>query len=493
LIMDLQQEIDYISKVWNQTPKVATIKIRKENRELYEKIQKITGSTFSEKCRLFVSSQSQRPKCHCGNDLKYLDFSRGYTQFCSTKCTANSPVTNSKKSETCLKNYGVEHYSKTPDYKEKFKSTMMARHGVTNPGQIEEKKYVRARQKQYTFFQTLFELEHSTPNFSFHEYTHVRDKNLNWICKKCASEFQSCVFSKIPLCPVCFPAGNFGGQSSIEKQVVAFIRSIYSGEIIENSRDIISPKEIDIYLPEFRLAIEVNGIYWHSDKRLARTYHNEKYKLCESKAISLLMITDYEWNTKRSVVEKMIKHRIMRTPVKIHGRTSRVEAISADMARKFLENNHINGFVGSTHHLGLFSGTELHAVMSISEKSRFEKNTAEITRLASSSVVHGAVGKFLSYIRKNLIIDTMVSYADLRYGSGNVYLNNGFSYVKDTNPGYWYHLNNTVYHRLSWSKAKLVKLGYDSNKTEFEIMDEIGALRIYDAGHKKYILRFNHD
>ena len=42
------------------------------------------------------------------------------------------------------------------------------------------------------------------------------------------------------------------------------IKSLYSGEIVENCRNIIKPYELDIYIPKKKIAIEYNGIYWHS-------------------------------------------------------------------------------------------------------------------------------------------------------------------------------------------------------------------------------------
>jgi hypothetical protein len=45
-------------------------------------------------------------------------------------------------------------------------------------------------------------------------------------------------------------------------------------------------------------------------------------------------------------------------------------------------------------------------------------------------------------------------------------------------------------HRFNWRKQKLVKLGFDTNKTEEEIMSELGYYRVYNAGNKKWILKF---
>ena len=66
---------------------------------------------------------------------------------------------------------------------------------------------------------------------------------------------------------------------------------------------------------------------------------------------------------------------------------------------------------------------------------------------------------------------------------------NGFKLVNITKPGYWYYIDGKMYHRLSFTKKKLVEQGYSKNNTEFEIMNKRGALRFWDCGVKKYELQ----
>ena len=42
------------------------------------------------------------------------------------------------------------------------------------------------------------------------------------------------------------------------------------------------------------------------------------------------------------------------------------------------------------------------------------------------------------------------------------------------------------YHRYSFTKGKLINDGFDKNKTEREIMRNIGYYRIYDSGQKRW-------
>lgn len=66
----------------------------------------------------------------------------------------------------------------------------------------------------------------------------------------------------IMLCTTCNPVNN---GSSKEIELKNFIKNNYSGEITENSKNIIKPYEIDIYLSELNIGFEFNGLYWHSD------------------------------------------------------------------------------------------------------------------------------------------------------------------------------------------------------------------------------------
>jgi len=483
----------YILDVWQNTPRSASQLIKRNRVELYTQINQLPGKTFSEKSWLYINGEL--PKCiHCGNSTRYKDFSRGYSTYCSTKCLANSTDIQTKKQHTNTLRYGVDHFSKTAEYKEKFKATCIEKYGVINPGQITDKKLIRARNKQLTFFTQLVDdiKEFTSPCFSFDEYSYVRDTSLLWNCVLCNNQFTSSIFGKIPKCPNCFPTNNNGGPSSIEFEIRDEIKKFYDGPVIENSRSIIPPKELDLFFPKLNFAIEVNGIYWHSSKFCDKTYHQEKYNLCKAAGISLLMITDYEWQTKKSLIISMIKHRMQVSDTKLYARSCNVKVISSKLAREFLSRTHIHGYSNASIHYGLYSNTnELVSVLSISTRHRFKQanSNLEIVRLGFSKRVIGALGKLLKHVKNEYPNTVITTYADLRYGSGEVYLKNNFELKLVTKPGYWYFYNNTMYHRLSWTKSKLVSMGYDSTKTEEEIMTSINALRIYDCGHNYYELR----
>ena len=99
-----------------------------------------------------------------------------------------------------------------------------------------------------------------------------------------------------------------------EKEVLEFVKSIYSGTIIENDRTQMTPNdengwienhELDIWLPDIKVAIEFNGTYWHS---LPNKIESDKFKKiqCESKGIRLLTISESDWNNEQDICKSKI-------------------------------------------------------------------------------------------------------------------------------------------------------------------------------------------
>lgn len=98
-------------------------------------------------------------------------------------------------------------------------------------------------------------------------------------------------------------------KSSGEAEVFKLLREKFPKlEILRNVRDVIAPKELDIYLPEKRVAIEFNGNFWHSiefQERYLPEVKNtllEKTLLCEDRGIHLIHVFEDEWAEKRDEV-----------------------------------------------------------------------------------------------------------------------------------------------------------------------------------------------
>jgi len=104
--------------------------------------------------------------------------------------------------------------------------------------------------------------------------------------------------------------------------------------------------------------------------------------------------------------------------------------------------------------------------------------------------VVGGASKLLKYFIQTYKPTEILSYADKRWSNGNLYKKLGFVEVKSTSPNYFYIVNKKRKHRFEFRKDILVKNGFDSTKTEFQIMEERGIPRIYDVGNFVFKLNF---
>ena len=95
-------------------------------------------------------------------------------------------------------------------------------------------------------------------------------------------------------CPVCGTVATMQNRtvtviatSRIEKSVAKWLKSFVR---VKTKYILPDGKEIDIYLPDEKVGIEYNGLYWHSEKFKDINYHYDKYKFFKDNGINLELI-----------------------------------------------------------------------------------------------------------------------------------------------------------------------------------------------------------
>jgi len=285
-------------------------------------------------------------------------------------------------------------------------------------------------------------------------------------------------------------------KSRTELGLLMFIKSKYKGEIISGYRKLIAPYEVDIFLPELNVAIEFCGSYWHSpdNKQTNRdkNYHQMKWRMCAEKGVTLITIFDYMWDNKKDIIKGRLLN-ILGDSERIYARKTSCISIDSKTASKFINDNHIQGFCGSSDYVGMFLNGEIIGCMTF-KKPRYDKSyDYEIIRSCTKiglSVV-GGVSKMLSYFKKRHHQASILSYSDNAYGLGKTYEKIGFTFDSVSPPSYRYFNIKNAKDTLSRSQCMkhiLVSQGYDKNKTERVIMKERGYYRIYDCGATKWCI-----
>ena len=92
-----------------------------------------------------------------------------------------------------------------------------------------------------------------------------------------------------------------------EQEIADYISEFYAEKPIRNDRSIIMCKELDLYYPEKKIAIEFNGIYWHSEKFKDQDYHYNKFKLCSDNDILLISVFEDQWNLDKDSIKLYIR------------------------------------------------------------------------------------------------------------------------------------------------------------------------------------------
>lgn len=281
-------------------------------------------------------------------------------------------------------------------------------------------------------------------------------------------------------------AGHYTGTSKLEEDFVSFVRSFYSGEIITSVRDKIPPMELDIFLPEFNFGIEINGSYWHSEKFKDKNYHLHKYNLCKSKGIRLISIWEWEYLKDRDKIENFIKNLILEKK-KLFARKLEIKEVDIKTQREFLESNHLQGYVPCTHALGLYKDDELIQLMTLRVKSKKDK-LYEIGRLATKTgyTVVGGTKRLFKHLLSLVDFETIISYNNMDKFTGDTYESLGMRFESISIPYGW--IRNTEYlPRYATQKNKLIRQGFDKNKSESEIMRDEGFSKIYLTGVSKFV------
>ena len=386
-----------------------------------------------------------------------------------------------KRASNWEESIGVSNPSKLTEVADKRKETINQRYGGAffNKDKIREMGYnqVLTRVAEYV-----------TPQFTEEEYQGCFRKNFyKWKCVECAEVFDSHVdYGTIPKCPVCYP----NSRSEGERQVGEFLESL-GVSFITNTSDIIPPLELDIYIPEHNMAIEFNGVYWHSTKHNNdRFYHLNKTLQCNDLGIQLIHIFSDEWENKQEIVKSRLMNCLGKSQV-IYGRQTFIDNISTQDASAFMKEHHLRGSATCTMAYGLEYDGKLVAVMTFG-KPRYERTAAtwELIRFASTATVVGGASKLLKMFINDAQPNRIITYADRSWSQGDLYKKLGFTDItKDKmNVGYWYFRNHTRFHRSNFTKSKLVSQGADPSLTESAIMEEQGFLKCYDCGNLKFEL-----
>lgn len=280
------------------------------------------------------------------------------------------------------------------------------------------------------------------------------------------------------------PFGYVGSRP--EEDLADFVGSLGLG-IETNTRKIIPPYELDIYIPEKRIAIEFNGLYWHNEDHVDKDYHYVKWRLCRDEGIQLIQIWEDDWRDKRPIVEASICNKLSLFSESIAARKTEVIRLVPSEAKGFLDMHHIQGGVSSSVVYGL---VHRGSVVACAAFKKEKPRVYTLVRFASSTRVQGGFSKLLKHFVTNHDFSQLKTFADLTISDGSLYKTTGWIEDGFIQPDYKYVANNTRVHKFNYRRKRFETdptLRYDPGMSESELAKLNSLKRIYDAGKIRFI------
>jgi G:T-mismatch repair DNA endonuclease (very short patch repair protein) len=474
----MHQMKDQILEIIDQNPRTYHYLIKKDSKILNWVKSNSVAKTDHLPTQIYSAVYGETNICQYGNVKKFTRISTGFSACgpaSKCKCTKESISQSVGKAKSQYSNTQRKSINNIR------RKTMLDKYGVEYNSQRKDIKHIWSKPK-------------------IPSTIHVKLNSLDWLYEQyviknrsavdIANELDVYYSTVIEYCKKHgFKIKQRSRYSRTEQEVSKFIESI-GFKVETNVRDIIKPKEIDIYVEEKNLAIEINGLYWHSyDKknndREDRFRHLSKTKQAADLDVDLIHITDWEWQNKHDIVKSIIMSKLGINK-KIYARQTVCKQVESKTARKFLQENHIQGTCSSAAYYGLYYDKVLYMIASVG-KNRFKKSEIELHRLATlkGNTVVGGAGKLLKTIGKDFDIEKIISYCDRDKSNGKMYKSTGFDLVRETGPGYFWTDGSAVYSRYRCQKKNLSKwlTNFDPNLSEAENLFRAGYRRYWTCGN----------
>lgn len=344
------------------------------------------------------------------------------------------------------------------------------------------------------------------------------EKIAKWICQE-HHVWSAPVYSIVAGngCPKCCPIGS----SKIEKE-------LYDAVLIMNpnaKHNIkINNYEVDILVDN--LAIEMNGLFWHSTANRSDTqYHRKKTEFLKNQKLDVMTVWEDEWldPIKQQIILKTIAYKLnaiaklpqvhnvlnINPPIpetfdSIGARKLNAKSITGKEAVEFFNNHHIQGYTTLTKIFALFdeNNTIRAAIGLRSPKHNKRSNRPdghwEIQRYATNGIVPGGFTKLLKFAEEQLTnqgiyLSAWISLSSNESSSGKLYEKAGFNLDGHIPPNYWYTggiIRNQRKSKEGFQLKRFIsdpKLKYENGWTEKEAAENNKLYRIYDSGKQRWI------
>jgi len=483
---------------------------------------------------------------------RWQSFQSGYKPGCSRKCAIqlSRPKSNETRKENTRKKWGVDHTSKLESVKNKMEKTNLVRYGHKAPAmnKLVKQKIKKTNRRKYfvdyplqnsyifenlrnKFIQNwgfdnpmkseIVKEKVKSKNLELYGYesyssTHEFKSNLskmffekslkktpehierisvegdyfNLKCKKCNSEssISRSLFYlrmnryKTEVCTNCNPLYQ-KFSSSYEQKLSDFLTS----HNVFHKKSYRDKYEIDILIPDMNIGIEINGIYWHSELYKQKNYHFMKSNYFTDRGIKVIQIWEDDWIYKNDIIKSIILRKLNLLE-NIDSDSCEIIKVSSEIARNFLDKNHLDGYLQSSINYALFYESEIVSVMSL---SKIKNGNYEIKRFCNKMNldVIGSFLKMLTKFKNENQYESIIFHNKCDIPIDENLFEFGFEKEKHTGVQYYWCKGNKRYNKQKIRKDKLLKDGFDNSLSESKIMYSGNFFKCWDSGKYKLSLK----
>jgi len=304
------------------------------------------------------------------------------------------------------------------------------------------------------------------------------------------------------------PCTRCNHMKSAGEEAVASLIGTFT-PVLRRDRKLIGPKELDIYAPDAKLAVEYCGEFWHScgspeEEAEARRRHYGKYVDCKAKGVRLITLYEAEWLNRKAAIRRLLRNALGKSRGRLMARKCELGRASLADARAFFEKYHPQGGNGSGEHYALYWRGKMVACMRFTFGGNDRgvgavNRTWTLSRYATRVTVAGAASRLFKAFVDELNPTEVKSFSDNRFFGGEMYERLGFALDADLPPDYqvWSPklglLPKANYQRRNLP-ARLKDHGVNDvfdpetdPRPEAEMTYLMGARRLYDCGKKRWL------
>lgn len=276
-----------------------------------------------------------------------------------------------------------------------------------------------------------------------------------------------------------------------KEDIISYIKSICDKDIIENYKAEGINDNIDIYIPEKKIAIIIKDTYDDFINGVDKKINQNRVIAGARLKIRMIHIFEYEWadDVKREKIKRYLIDTFNDNKLKIYARVTEVKAVDTEEAKEFINKYHLQGYTSATYNVGLYYKDELVSIMTFARPRFNHYYDYEIIRLCTKDNVQilGGTQKMFKRFVDNFSHVSILTYADITKFTGNIYTKLGFKVERISDPNYmWVSSDSkTALPRYRTQKRKLLRMlpEVDPRMTENAIMEMLGFSKVYDCGN----------